>query len=95
MHTTGGVPSLVKGLPDSMPLHESFVNSEWCGGLVSSLYLIEYDWIAYLQVLHQRLTSVTYSLDTLNLTVTLSVIIRRRSRVVSFFTDVSSRLSPR
>jgi hypothetical protein len=92
MRATGGVTSLVKCLPDPMPLDEGPIISEWS---VSS-FLFQYNWIAYLQVLHQRPTSVVdLPSDPLNLAGTLSVIIKRRSFVESFFTGLSSSLSPR
>src|SRR6266511_481385 len=53
--------------------------------------------LAHLQMVHQRLTSVSYLslLATLNLTLTLSDMIVRRLRVESFFTGFCSRGAPR
>ncbi len=91
MRVTGGVTSLVECPLDSMPLDEGLIISEWS---VSS-YFFRYNWIAYLQLLHQWPTSVVdLPSDPLNLTGTLSVIIRRRSFVESFFTGRSSSFSP-
>jgi hypothetical protein len=93
MLTTRGISPLVEGLPLSVRLDKMVVKPGPTAVLVSLTSTSIRKKLTYLQILHQRPTSVTkLSADTLNLTVTLSDIIVKRSSIDSFLTGFACKM---
>lgn len=100
-HSADGYGSDSKNFrPYEMPfvLHSFWRNPHYFYVKVSTAWTYKYLYIflsTYLQILHHRPFSVSTLLPVLKLTVTLSDIMVRISRVESFFTGFSSRANPR